>query len=66
MRLKGVVMSIVKSGMPSELITDFLVTLVEDGNYFTAGVLWDCEVDRLDFSRYEFEQRKRFLCLLRL
>lgn len=44
-------MGIVKSGMPSELITDFLVALVEDSNYFTAGVLWDCEIAQLDFSR---------------
>lgn len=50
-RLKGVVMGVVKAGMPSELITDFLVALVEDNNYFTTGVLWDCEVAQLDFSR---------------
>jgi hypothetical protein len=41
-----------KSDMPSDFITDSLITLVEDGNYFTGGLLWDCEVDQLDFNRY--------------
>jgi hypothetical protein len=38
--------------MPSEFITDFLVTLVQDNNYFSQGLLWPCEVQQLRFSRY--------------
>jgi hypothetical protein len=45
------VLNITKSDMPSDFITDSLITLVEDGNYFTGGLLWDCEVDQLDFNR---------------
>jgi hypothetical protein len=46
------VLNITKSDMPSDFITDSLITLVEHGNYFTGGLLWDCEVEKLDFNRY--------------
>ena len=51
MRLRGVVMNIAKSEMPSEFITDLLITLVDDNNYFTAGVLWEHELKQLEFTR---------------
>lgn len=44
-------MGIAKSDMPSDFLTDSLITLIEDNNYFAAGVLWDGEVDRLEFNR---------------
>ena len=50
-RLRGAIMNIAKSEMPSDYITDLLVACVEEGNYFTAGLLWDCEISRLDFTR---------------
>jgi hypothetical protein len=50
-RLRAVVLNITKSEMPSDFITDSLISLVEDGNYFTAGMLWDLEVEQLAFNR---------------
>eukprot|EP01032_Pedospumella_encystans_P016132 gene16132-18416_t len=49
-RLRGAIMNIAKSEMPSDYITDLLVAFVEEGNYFTAGLLWDCEISRMDFT----------------
>lgn len=38
--------------MPSDFVTDFLVALVEENNYFTSGLLWDSEIAQLEFTRY--------------
>lgn len=50
-RLRGAILNIAKSEMPSDFVTDFLVTLVDDNNYFTAGLLWESEVSNLEFTR---------------
>lgn len=45
------VLNIAKADMPSAFLTDSLVALVEDGNYFAPEVLWDCEIQQLEFNR---------------
>lgn len=51
-RLRGAITNIAKSEMPSDYVTDFLVALVEENNYFTTGLLWDSEIAQLEFTRY--------------
>ena len=38
--------------MPPDNITDFLVGLIEEGNYFPPHFLWRCEVEALEFNRW--------------
>jgi hypothetical protein len=49
-RLRAVVLNITKLPMPNEFITDFLLVLIEDENYFSSDLLWGFEVDLLEFD----------------
>jgi hypothetical protein len=57
--VKAIVQNIVKSGMPPSHILKFLAVLIEDGNYFRDGFLFDCEIEKLDFNRC-FETSNKF------
>jgi hypothetical protein len=50
-RVKSIISSICSSEMPHDNITDFLITLIEEGNYFPRDFLWDCETKNLEFNR---------------
>lgn len=50
-RVRAVVMNIAQAEMPSENMTNFLITLIENDNYFSPDLLWDSEVQQLEFSR---------------
>lgn len=44
---------VASAGLPPEHISDFLVTLIEDDNYFMPAFLWDCEKRELNFNRFD-------------
>lgn len=44
-------MGVANSEMPSARITDYLITLIEDNNYFPEDFFWDHERDVLEFDR---------------
>jgi hypothetical protein len=49
-RVKTIVESIVNSENPPDHIINFLVTLVDDGNYFKSGFLYKFEKNFLEFN----------------
>ena len=49
-RVKCLISGIVASTVSESIITNLLVTLIEDGNYFKKGFLFDCEKSCLDFD----------------
>ena len=51
MRVKSIVKCVTAMEMPPDNITDFLVGLVEEGNYFPPEFLWKCETEKLEFNR---------------
>ena len=48
--MKAIVHCLKNAPMPPQNITDFFVTLIEDGNYFHPNFLWACERDNLEFG----------------
>ena len=49
-RMKAIVHSLKNAPLPPQNITDFFVTLIEDGNYFNSNFLWACEHQHLEFN----------------
>ena len=49
-RMKAIVHCLKNAPLPPQNITDFFVTLIEDGNYFNSNFLWPCERQNLEFN----------------
>jgi hypothetical protein len=49
-RIKCIMQGLTSAEMPPDNITDFLITLIDEDNYFPEDYLYEYEIDRMEFN----------------